>query len=114
MSNRFVCQYFVLHMFSVFCVASRQIPIGNFHLNKRHSIYLDVPNNEGLRQERPPHLRTGQIHPAMYERGRAIPETPTVPIVTEKPQRARDPPQYVEGRVSGINAIMQILCNLFK
>lgn len=54
----------------------------------------------GLRQERPPHLRSGQIHPAMIERGRAIPNTQSVPIVSDKPQRAQDAPQIIDGRVS--------------
>lgn len=37
----------------------------------------------------------------MIERGRAIPNTQTVPIVgTEKPQRAQDAPQIIDGRVS--------------
>lgn len=56
--------------------------------------------NSGLRQERPPHLRTGQIHPAMIERGRAIQNAPSVPIVMDKPHRAPDAPVFVEGRVS--------------
>lgn len=52
-----------------------------------------------MRQERPPHMRTGHIHPAMIERGRAIPNTPSVPIV-ERTQRAQDAPTIIEGRVS--------------
>lgn len=36
----------------------------------------------------------------MIERGRAIPNTHSVPIVTDKPQRAQDAPQYIDGRVS--------------
>lgn len=54
----------------------------------------------GLRQERPPHLRSGHIHPAMIERGRAIPNTQSVPIVADRPQRAQDAPQIIDGRVS--------------
>ncbi|XP_055687869.1 resistance to inhibitors of cholinesterase protein 3 isoform X6 [Lutzomyia longipalpis] len=34
-----------------------------------------------IRQERPPHIRPDAIHPAMRERGRAIPSTQTIPIV---------------------------------
>lgn len=54
----------------------------------------------GLRQERPPHLRSGHIHPAMIERGRAIQNAPSVPIIMDKPHRAPDAPVIVEGRVS--------------
>lgn len=55
---------------------------------------------EGLRQERPPHLRGDHIHPAMIERGRAIPNTQSVPIINDKPQRAHDHVQIIDGRVS--------------
>lgn len=41
------------------------------------------------RQERPPHLRPELLHPALRERGRAIPQSHIVPRVIEK-----------EGRVS--------------
>ncbi|XP_059614901.1 uncharacterized protein LOC132260650 isoform X2 [Phlebotomus argentipes] len=34
-----------------------------------------------IRQERPPHMRPDTVHPAMRERGRAIPSTQTVPII---------------------------------
>lgn len=62
--------------------------------------------NLGVRQERPPHLRSGHIHPAMIERGRAIPNTQTVPIVGgEKPNRAQDAPQIIDGRVSCISTL---------
>ncbi|KAL1374500.1 hypothetical protein pipiens_018051, partial [Culex pipiens pipiens] len=47
-----------------------------------------------IRQERPPHLRPETIHPAMRERGRAIPHVGSVQ--TERPQSA---PRIVEGRV---------------
>lgn len=46
-----------------------------------------------IRQERPPHLRPETIHPAMRERGRAIPHVGSVQ--TERPQSA---PRIVEGR----------------
>lgn len=36
----------------------------------------------------------------MIERGRAIPNTQSVPIVADKPQRAQDAPQIIDGRVS--------------
>lgn len=55
---------------------------------------------EGLRQERPPHLRGDHIHPAMIERGRAIPNTQSVPIINDKPQRAHDHVTIIDGRVS--------------
>ncbi|XP_055707959.1 resistance to inhibitors of cholinesterase protein 3 isoform X9 [Phlebotomus papatasi] len=35
----------------------------------------------GIRQERPLHMHPDAVHPAMRERGRAIPSTPTVPII---------------------------------
>lgn len=54
---------------------------------------------EGLRQERPPHLRGEHIHPAMIERGRAIPNTQSVPIINDKPQRPHDHVQIIDGRV---------------
>lgn len=54
----------------------------------------------GLRQERPPHLRPDGIHPAMRERGRAIPVTSTVPIVTEEKPLPSTAPRIIEGRVS--------------
>lgn len=38
---------------------------------------------ESLRQERPPHLRPHMIHPALREKGRAIPHSHIVPRVTE-------------------------------
>lgn len=56
--------------------------------------------DSGLRQERPPHLRVDGIHPAMRERGRAIPATSTVPIVTEDKPVPPTAPRIVEGRVS--------------
>lgn len=54
----------------------------------------------GIRQERPPHLRPETIHPAMRERGRAIPHVGSVQ--TERPQSA---PRIVEGRVSNNRSI---------
>lgn len=40
------------------------------------------------------------MHPAMIERGRAIPNTQSVPIVSDRPQRASDHVQIIDGRVS--------------
>lgn len=42
----------------------------------------------------------GDVHPAMKERGRAIPNTQTVPIVNSRPHRAHDHVQIIDGRVS--------------
>ncbi|XP_055687868.1 resistance to inhibitors of cholinesterase protein 3 isoform X5 [Lutzomyia longipalpis] len=42
---------------------------------------MDDHRGSGIRQERPPHIRPDAIHPAMRERGRAIPSTQTIPIV---------------------------------
>lgn len=62
---------------------------------------------EGLRQERPPHLRGDHIHPAMIERGRAIPNTQSVPIINDKPQRAHDHVTIIDGRVSKRELLQQ-------
>ncbi|KRF79950.1 resistance to inhibitors of cholinesterase protein 3 isoform X12 [Drosophila virilis] len=52
----------------------------------------------GLRQERPAHLHPESIYQAMRERGRAIPATPTVPIVERKSSPSNPPPRIVDGR----------------
>ncbi|XP_022221603.1 resistance to inhibitors of cholinesterase protein 3 isoform X9 [Drosophila obscura] len=52
----------------------------------------------GLRQERPAHLHPESIYQAMRERGRAIPATPTVPIVERKSSPSNPPPRLVDGR----------------
>ncbi|XP_062132275.1 resistance to inhibitors of cholinesterase protein 3 isoform X10 [Drosophila sulfurigaster albostrigata] len=52
----------------------------------------------GLRQERPAHLHPESIYQAMRERGRAIPATPTVPIVERKTSPSNPPPRIVDGR----------------
>ncbi|XP_052842005.1 uncharacterized protein LOC128256032 isoform X2 [Drosophila gunungcola] len=51
-----------------------------------------------LRQERPAHLHPESIYQAMRERGRAIPATPTVPIVERKTSPSNPPPRIVDGR----------------
>lgn len=71
------------------------------------NVSINVPNQQNLfrkriigpavedhsiRQERPPHLRPETIHPAMRERGRAI---PAGSVHSERPQ---SPPRIVEGR----------------
>lgn len=58
------------------------------------------PIDAGLRQERPAHLHPESIYQAMRERGRAIPATPTVPIVERKTSPSNPPPRIVDGRVS--------------
>lgn len=57
-------------------------------------------SDAGLRQERPAHLHPESIYQAMRERGRAIPATPTVPIVERKTSPSNPPPRIVDGRVS--------------
>ncbi|XP_032571051.1 resistance to inhibitors of cholinesterase protein 3 isoform X9 [Drosophila sechellia] len=52
----------------------------------------------GLRQERPAHLHPESIYQAMRERGRAIPATPTVPILERKTSPSNPPPRIVDGR----------------
>ncbi|XP_017073158.2 resistance to inhibitors of cholinesterase protein 3 isoform X7 [Drosophila eugracilis] len=52
----------------------------------------------GLRQERPAHLHPESIYQAMRERGRAIPATPTVPILERKSSPSNPPPRIVDGR----------------
>lgn len=68
-----------------------------------------------MRQERPPQLRPDGIHPAMRERGRAIPATTTVPIITEEKPIPSTAPRIVEGRVSRHYTILldQPLIHLF-
>ncbi|XP_023305855.2 uncharacterized protein LOC111687629 isoform X8 [Lucilia cuprina] len=52
----------------------------------------------GIRQERPSHLHPDSVYQAMRERGRAIPATPTIPIVERKASPSNPPPRIVEGR----------------
>ncbi|XP_033154430.1 uncharacterized protein LOC117137197 isoform X12 [Drosophila mauritiana] len=52
----------------------------------------------GLRQERPAHLHPESIYQAMRERGRAIPATPTVPILERKTSPSNPPLRIVDGR----------------
>uniref|UniRef100_A0A1A9X4U4 Resistance to inhibitors of cholinesterase protein 3 N-terminal domain-containing protein n=1 Tax=Glossina brevipalpis TaxID=37001 RepID=A0A1A9X4U4_9MUSC len=51
-----------------------------------------------IRQERPAHLHPDAVYQAMRERGRAIPATPTIPIVDRKVTPSNPPPRIVEGR----------------
>ncbi|XP_037946853.1 uncharacterized protein LOC119678853 isoform X2 [Teleopsis dalmanni] len=57
-----------------------------------------ITGEVSLRQERPAHLHPESIYQAMRERGRAIPVTPTVPIVERKGSPSNPPPRIVEGR----------------
>lgn len=66
----------------------------------KHKLIFDFPIDAGLRQERPAHLHPESIYQAMRERGRAIPATPTVPIVERKTSPSNPPPRIVDGRVS--------------
>ncbi|XP_065369372.1 resistance to inhibitors of cholinesterase protein 3 isoform X2 [Calliphora vicina] len=51
-----------------------------------------------IRQERSSHLHPDSVYEAMRERGRAIPATPTIPIVERKSSPSNPPPRIVEGR----------------
>lgn len=62
--------------------------------------YINEIFHIGLRQERPSHLHPDSVYQAMRERGRAIPATPTIPIVERKSSPSNPPPRIVEGRVS--------------
>ncbi|XP_068083777.1 uncharacterized protein RIC-3 isoform X5 [Anabrus simplex] len=53
----------------------RRMRIGELHMPRHH------------RQERPPHLRPDLLHPALRERGRAIPQSHIVPRTVEKEAR---------------------------
>ncbi|PNF40084.1 hypothetical protein B7P43_G11521 [Cryptotermes secundus] len=55
--------------------APRRMRVGTIHM-PRH-----------LRQERPPHLHPDMLHPALRERGRAIPQSHIIPRVVEKDGR---------------------------
>ena len=58
--------------------------------------FTEIAVLAGIRQERPPHLRPEAMHPAMRERGRAIPQPGSI-HGGDRPQSA---PRIVEGRVS--------------
>ncbi|XP_034650388.1 uncharacterized protein LOC117889949 isoform X8 [Drosophila subobscura] len=71
------------------------VPFGP-HLYRKH---VNLYTGEiSLRQERPAHLHPESIYQAMRERGRAIPATPTVPIVERKSSPSNPPPRIVDGR----------------
>ncbi|KPU76251.1 uncharacterized protein Dana_GF11925, isoform K [Drosophila ananassae] len=70
-------------------------PFGPHLYRKQINVYT---GEISLRQERPAHLHPESIYQAMRERGRAIPATPTVPIVERKSSPSNPPPRIVDGR----------------
>lgn len=70
------------------------------HLEKFYIYLYGFFFSIGIRQERPAHLHPDSVYQAMRERGRAIPATPTIPIVERKTSPSNPPPRIVEGRVS--------------
>ncbi|XP_070068419.1 uncharacterized protein RIC-3 isoform X10 [Drosophila takahashii] len=71
-------------------------PFGPHLYRKQINVYT---GEISLRQERPAHLHPESIYQAMRERGRAIPATPTVPIVEQrKSSPSNPPPRIVDGR----------------
>ncbi|KAM7342501.1 RIC3 acetylcholine receptor chaperone isoform 11-T12 [Cochliomyia hominivorax] len=74
-------------------------PYGPQLYRKSLNIYTGEINfRTGIRQERPSHLHPDSVYQAMRERGRAIPATPTIPIVERKSSPSNPPPRIVEGR----------------
>ncbi|XP_061503075.1 serine-rich adhesin for platelets isoform X7 [Anopheles gambiae] len=63
----------------------------NLFRKRNFAPYVDI---DSIRQERPPHLRPEAMHPAMRERGRAIPQPGSI-HGGDRPQSA---PRIVEGR----------------
>ncbi|KQS62250.1 uncharacterized protein LOC6547663 isoform X6 [Drosophila erecta] len=81
-----------------FLNATKKDPVEPFgpHLYRKQ---INVYTGEiSLRQERPAHLHPESIYQAMRERGRAIPATPTVPILERKTSPSNPPPRIVDGR----------------
>ncbi|XP_041632938.1 uncharacterized protein RIC-3 isoform X11 [Drosophila kikkawai] len=70
-------------------------PFGPHLYRKQINVYT---GEISLRQERPAHLHPESIYQAMRERGRAIPATPTVPILERKSSPSNPPPRIVDGR----------------
>ncbi|XP_040153537.1 uncharacterized protein LOC120894783 isoform X3 [Anopheles arabiensis] len=64
----------------------------NLFRKRNFAPYVDI---DSIRQERPPHLRPEAMHPAMRERGRAIPQPGSI-HGGDRPQSA---PRIVEGRL---------------
>uniref|UniRef100_A0A182Q1C2 Resistance to inhibitors of cholinesterase protein 3 N-terminal domain-containing protein n=1 Tax=Anopheles farauti TaxID=69004 RepID=A0A182Q1C2_9DIPT len=63
----------------------------NLFRKRNFAPYVDI---DSIRQERPPHLRPEAMHPAMRERGRAIPQSGSI----HGGDRPQTPPRIVEGR----------------
>ncbi|XP_050076105.1 mucin-17-like [Anopheles maculipalpis] len=63
----------------------------NLFRKRNFAPYVDI---DSIRQERPPHLRPEAMHPAMRERGRAIPQAGSI----HGGERPQTPPRIVEGR----------------
>ncbi|XP_033154420.1 uncharacterized protein LOC117137197 isoform X2 [Drosophila mauritiana] len=70
-------------------------PFGPHLYRKQINVYT---GEISLRQERPAHLHPESIYQAMRERGRAIPATPTVPILERKTSPSNPPLRIVDGR----------------
>lgn len=85
------CCDVVLDQEETFANMSMNVP-NQQNLFRKRNIGPTVEDHS-IRQERPPHLRPDTIHPAMRERGRAIPHVGSVH--SERPQ---SPPRIVEGR----------------
>ncbi|XP_065075563.1 uncharacterized protein LOC135699279 isoform X3 [Ochlerotatus camptorhynchus] len=85
------CCDVVLDQEETFANMSINIP-SQQNLFRKRNIGPTVEDSS-IRQERPPHLRPDTIHPAMRERGRAIPHVGSVH--SERPQSS---PRIVEGR----------------
>lgn len=85
------CCDVVLDQEETFANMSINVP-NQQNLFRKRNIGPSVEDHS-IRQERPPHLRPETIHPAMRERGRAIPHVGSVH--SERPQ---SPPRIVEGR----------------
>ncbi|XP_041772922.1 uncharacterized protein LOC121594070 isoform X5 [Anopheles merus] len=63
----------------------------NLFRKRNFAPYVDI---DSIRQERPPHLRPEAMHPAMRERGRAIPQPGSI----HGGDRPHSAPRIVEGR----------------
>ncbi|XP_058066023.1 cell surface glycoprotein 1 [Anopheles bellator] len=72
-------------------VAEEQQQQQNLFRKRNYAPFVEI---DSIRQERPPHLRPEAMHPAMRERGRAIPQAGSL-HGAERPHTA---PRIVEGR----------------
>jgi len=81
--------------------ANSSTALANLSLLERKTFrkHLNVYTGEiSIRQERPPHLKPDGIHPAMRERGRAVPMMPSIPITGDRPRISQIPPKIVDGK----------------